>query len=233
MKRGEKPKSFAELYPDIAKEWDFEKNEQTPEDVLPSSTKIVHWICPKGHKYEAMVSRRAKRGDGCNICSGRRVVEGINDLGTQRPELMIEWDFDKNYFIYPTEVTVMSNKKVWWKCRECGYSWQAAISNRTRGTGCPKCRYRRAVNTRKQNNLSRAPASLYEARPELLKEWDYEKNKDIADPMKVSRGSSIKVWWKCQKCGHEWQATIYNRSRGSGCRQCSFKIPRYKRKEEN
>ena len=31
-----------------------------------------------------------------------------------------------------------SNKKVWWKC-ELGHSWQASISHRTAGTGCPHC----------------------------------------------------------------------------------------------
>ena len=29
-----------------------------------------------------------------------------------------------------------------------------------------------------------------------------------------------KVWWKCSK-GHEWQATIANRNKGSGCPICT------------
>ena len=29
-----------------------------------------------------------------------------------------------------------------------------------------------------------------------------------------------KVWWKCSK-GHEWQAAIGSRNRGSGCPECA------------
>ena len=58
--------------------------------------------------------------------------------------------------------------------------------------------------------------SLVVTHPDLMKEWDYTKNKGI-DPTTLTHGSNIKVWWKCLKCGHEWQARIYHRARGSGC----------------
>jgi len=39
-------------------------------------------------------------------------------------------------------------------------------------------------------------------------------------PEGVVAGSNKKVWWLCDK-GHEWCATIHNRSAGSGCPHCS------------
>lgn len=230
MSRIPQDKSLASLYPDIAKEWDYSENEGTPNDYSAHSVLRVGWICPKGHHYIKSIRRRTQCGYGCSICSGKKVVEGINDLGTLRPELMTEWDFDKNYFVYPTEVSVMSNKKVWWKCSECGHSWQAPISNRTRGTGCPKCRYKRAVATRRGNTKRHTDIPFGELFPDLLLEWDYQKNHAIADPMKVTRGSGKKVWWKCRTCGHEWQATINNRSRGTGCLICSHHLDRRKKR---
>ena len=214
--------TLSQLYPLIAAEWDYDNNEMTPDDYKANSGEIVSWVCPKGHRYETAINKRTGRGDGCYICSGKRIIPGINDLGTLRTELMEEWDFDKNLWIYPTEIGVMSNKKVWWICKDCGNSWQAAISNRTRGSGCSKCRYRKSVQARagKTVRYSEPFGKLF---PELLEEWDYEKNKDIVDPMKVTRGSAIKVWWKCKKCGYEWQATINNRSRGSGCYICTHR----------
>ena len=208
------------LYPEIAREWDYERNELYPSDYKANSGEKVHWICPKGHRYTQAINRRTWRYDGCSICSGNRAEAGINDLGTVKTELMEEWDFDKNLDVYPTEVTAMSNRKVWWKCRECGHCWKATICNRTRGSGCPKCRYKRSTQTRAGKAI-RYKASLGECFPELLKEWDYEKNTNIADPMRVTPGSAIKVWWKCKECGHEWMATINNRRRGSGCLICS------------
>ncbi|MCR5103978.1 MAG: zinc-ribbon domain-containing protein [Eubacterium sp.] len=42
--------------------------------------------------------------------------------------------------------------------------------------------------------------------PDLVKEWDYDKN-DI-DPTEVTVGSTKEIWWKC-KYGHEWKRQIY------------------------
>ena len=32
--------------------------------------------------------------------------------------------------------------------------------------------------------------------------------------------SNKKVWWICRKCGHEWEAAIHSRSRGTDCPKC-------------
>ena len=53
---------------------------------------------------------------------------------------------------------------------------------------------------------------------ELMEEWNWARNEGL-NPSDFSCGSSRKVWWKC-KNGHEWEAQIKNRSRGSGCKQC-------------
>lgn len=56
---------------------------------------------------------------------------------------------------------------------------------------------------------------------QLLNEWDYDKNGDLK-PVDVTAGSGRKVWWKCKKCGNEWQATINNRTNGEcRCKICS------------
>ena len=57
-------------------------------------------------------------------------------------------------------------------------------------------------------------------RPDLLEEWDFERNKKICTPDEVTIGSRKKVWWKCNKCHHEWEAVIYTRTHGHGCPRC-------------
>ena len=54
--------------------------------------------------------------------------------------------------------------------------------------------------------------------PDLAKEWS-PKNEDLT-PEDVTVGSHKKVWWK-GRCGHEWQAVVKNRVKGSGCPYCS------------
>ena len=56
-------------HPNIAKEWDYSKNEKKPYEVSYGYGKKVWWICDEGHSYEATVNHRTgKNGTGCPIC---------------------------------------------------------------------------------------------------------------------------------------------------------------------
>jgi hypothetical protein len=61
--------------------------------------------------------------------------------------------------------------------------------------------------------------NLYIINPDLAKEWHPTRNADL-NPRNVTPGSGKKVWWICVD-GHEWEATIYSRNRGSGCPTCN------------
>ena len=61
---------------------------------------------------------------------------------------------------------------------------------------------------------------------ELMAEWNWDKNNELGlMPHKLTCGSGVKTWWKCLK-GHEWSASIINRSKhGSNCPYCSGRKP--------
>lgn len=61
-------------------------------------------------------------------------------------------------------------------------------------------------------------SSLFETHPHLIIEWHPGLN--LLKPEDLSQGSTKKVWWKCN-LGHEWEARIDHRTRGSGCPYCS------------
>lgn len=125
--------------PDLMREWDFENNELNPNAISPNSYKKVNWICPKGHKYIASVTKR-NQGRNCPVCVGKQINIGVNDFASLQPELVKEWDYARNSKL-PTEYTEHSNKKVFWKCLICNTSWQATINKRVYGKcKCPKCR---------------------------------------------------------------------------------------------
>lgn len=130
--------SVAHDLKDILDEWDYDLNEESPEEVSSSSVHKYHWICPVGHLYESSPYHR-KEGKGCSICKNLRIEAGINDVETTEPELMKEWDFDKNT-ILPTQITRGNDKyKIWWICNR-GHSYQATCNARTANkTGCPYC----------------------------------------------------------------------------------------------
>lgn len=132
--------SLAETMPDLAKEWHPTRNgTMTPYDISAGRFKKVWWLCSKcGHEWTASPSNR-KKGVGCPCCSGRVPQSGVNDMATLYPELLAEWDYQKNSGLNPSQLLPGSGKKAWWKCSRCGHEWETIIANRTKGHGCPKC----------------------------------------------------------------------------------------------
>jgi len=76
-------------------------------------------------------------GRKCPYCVGKKAITGENDLLTLKPELAKEWDYERNSLDIKS-IKIKSNQKVWWKCKN-GHSYKAAVSHRTKGTGCPYC----------------------------------------------------------------------------------------------
>ena len=61
-------------------------------------------------------------------------------LAFERPGILNEWDFERNALLCaPDEVSIGSNKKVWWICPK-GHHYQKVIEKRvSRNSGCPYC----------------------------------------------------------------------------------------------
>ena len=132
---------MASMYPDIASQWDTEKNGPlTPDAVSPYSNRRVWWKCPLGHEYRMPVSHRTMRGSGCPCCTGRKVLPGFNDLKTLEPDIAEQWYEPLNAPLTPEMVTVGARRKVWWQCAD-GHVWQSVIYSRTgpMKCGCPVC----------------------------------------------------------------------------------------------
>ena len=61
-------------------------------------------------------------------------------------------------------------------------------------------------------------ARFEDTHPELKKEWHPTKNKAI-EHLVLTKGSGQLIWWQCS-LGHEWQATLNQRSQGTDCPYC-------------
>ena len=198
--------------------WDYEKNiDTTPDKVTLGSDYKAWWKCAKGHSYQSAVSNRVA-GKGCPICSGHRIVSGINDLVTANPGLAVEWHSEKNTDD-PHTVSPNSKKKVWWKCSICGNEWQAEIHSRNSGVGCPICARKRVTEGQRKRALLKS-GTLAEKNPQLSSQWHPTRNQNMT-PERVTPGCDYKAWWLCPDCGHEWSAAVGSRNRGHGCPRCS------------
>ena len=196
------------INPSLSLEWSFEKNQGlTPSDIAPNSDRKVWWKCSKGHEWKTAVYNRTY-GYGCPYCSGRYVIKGQNDLQTVNPALALEWNYEKNEGLTPSDIAPNSDKKAWWQCSK-GHEWETTVNNRNNGRGCPYCSGKKTLM---------GFNDLQTINPTLSKEWNYEKNIGLT-PVDVTPNSNKKVWWKCHK-GHEWQTTVAHRNSGTGCPYC-------------
>ena len=215
-----KENSLKSVRPDLVPEWDSDKNTGlSPDSIYVASTAIVWWKCSKGHSWQASIKSRTRDNTGCLICSGKRIVAGVNDFETwckdnDKLYLVSEWDYEKNGLLTPQAVSPKSSKRVWWKCPK-GHNWKVSIGNRAEGTNCPYCANRKV---RAGYNDFEAWC-LHNSRQDILDEWDYEKNNPLT-PQQVTAHSQKKVWWCCEK-GHSWDASVHNRSIGQRCPICS------------
>ena len=69
---------LAANYPEIAKQWNYDKNGAlTPWDVTIGSSRKVWWKCSLGHEWEAVVGDRARNNSGCPYCANRKAWPGF------------------------------------------------------------------------------------------------------------------------------------------------------------
>ena len=141
---------LASKYPEIAAMWSG-KNKLSASEVAVKSTRKAFFKCRDcGQEFKAIIGNvvcAVKNGNtGCPVCAGLKVVSSINDLASQCPEAAAMWS-SKNK-LSASEVTVKSNKKAFFKCRDCGQEFEAVIRNVSNAvdnghTGCYDCKMRR------------------------------------------------------------------------------------------
>jgi hypothetical protein len=68
------------LYPELCREWDYNKNENLlPEYVTSGNPKKVWWMCPNcNQSYFSSISKRAKDGRGCPKCCESHLEKKIS-----------------------------------------------------------------------------------------------------------------------------------------------------------
>lgn len=158
---------------DIAKEWDYNKNYPlTPNDVSVRSGRKAWWICPNGHSYNSVIaSRTGSDACGCPMCSNKGsslyqngLYIGEHSLLKERPDIAAEFMEDKNG-ISANDISVSSNKKMWFKCSKCDYEWQSKINNRTSSNtqGCPMCAKEKVRLSKCKQVLCLETGILYES----------------------------------------------------------------------
>ena len=109
------------------------------------------------------------RRDSIEIQQLYRRQQVENSLEKTHPELVQEWNYQRNGDLLPSMFQAGSSEKVWWKCSVCGHEWRTGISHRANGTGCEVC-YRK--RNRGGSHVESKRIYQYTKEGEFIREWD-------------------------------------------------------------
>ena len=202
--------TLADTHPDVAAEWDYERNGNLrPEHLLAGSPARVWWRCANGHSFPQVVAARTgEERDGCVYCSNKKVDPLYNSLSLTHPDVAAGWHPSMNPALTPDTVAATSRARAWWLCPK-GHDFPMPILKRVAGITCPYCRGRKVHPT----------TCLAVTHPQLAAQWHPTMNGDLT-PHDVLAGQPDKVWWICAN-GHEFPQRINRRKAGDGCPFCA------------
>ena len=165
-----------------------------------------------GCSFKLSAARCNIRSTHCCALPAQQQQSGP-DISQLSPAHQSQWDHRKNAHLGSVVIKPNSSRKIQWTCRECPdghpHRWEATVGKRSNGRGCPFCSGHKVC----PHN------SLHSAAPQVAMAWDTANNTDT--PRDYTSRSNHQAHWRCNTCGHGWQASIYNRvRRGSGCPSC-------------
>ena len=221
--------NILEKNPEVAKYWDYGRNDDRPEDYTPSSEKTKWWICSKcGQSYKSRIIVRTRENTTeCFTCSRRRggdknrinsLQNGDNTFAKKYPRLAKQWHPTLNGDLTPFDIPPNYNKLVWWYCDSCKQAWDRIPAVRIRNGDndlCPICtgrRYCKGVND---------VATLF---PNLVIAWHPTLN-GTKRPEDYRSKDDTKVYWRCPNCGKEQLSKIRDKTSSNSplCKECKTK----------
>ena len=199
---------LATTHPKLASEY-ATRNPKPVNSVRKELDLPVWWKCSKcGGEFFRNVNER--KDDDCPYCSGKKVLDGFNDLKTLKPTIYDR--VAKSYKeVYPV-IQYKAEKSLLWECPICHGEYTDTIENIENSiNNCPFCAGEKLLSG--FNDLK----AMY---PELEEEWSKE-NPPIET---VSPKYKIAYKWICKECGGEHRASISDHLNGADtCPYCSNK----------
>lgn len=184
-----------------------------------SSQVLMNWCCSKcTFRWTASMVSRAVREHKCPQCS--LSVKKTIEYPTTRLSLQLEKEFVVENEKALSEYERSSKHKAKWVC-DLGHCFEATVASRWSGTMCTVCRLiqhskRTSARAAKANPIP-LPSILF---IEFLRPVN---NNDSTNLVDYSYQSNKRVWWRCLQCAHEWNSTVFDRTKGkfSSCPVCA------------
>jgi len=186
--------SLSNNCPGLVDEWDYEKNEISPDEISYGSHKKVWWKCSRekcGYKWLSIINNRATKGKGCPECFKEKIRIG---LGCTKKE------FAKQGLDLLEDKYISITTKMSYLCKKCGHRGRKRLCDVKKGQGCLKC-------------VGREKADIVTAQ----KDFD---GLGLILLDSVYTKSLTKMKYQCKLCRYQGDKNLRSVRKGRGCPQC-------------
>ena len=220
-----------------------DENDKKPNEIAYASGKKYKFICNEcKHVFEIEISCiTRKKTQWCSYCVNKKLCKDENckmcfdkSFASFDSQKVSCWIKEKNkriiksrdnkeieVFIKPRDVFLNSNKKYWFKCKECDHHFDKVLFSAINGFWCQFCAKRELC--KEENNCKKCFMKSFASFNDKDKvgSWSTTKNGKLK-PCDVFMVSNKKRFFDCFKCGHEFDASIdhITRKNGTWCPRC-------------
>lgn len=178
--------------------------------------------CGREYEYPTSVVRK-QIGRSCRECKFEEQSDRKPNFRDELPTLSKMWNYEKNGVNPPEFYPPSAHVFAWFKCPE-GHEFNANLNHLYNRKNKNSLGWESCIECNKSNvgeYVSKAKAknsiSFAEKYPQLLSEWDYDRN--TRSPFEISYGSKVKINFICE-FGHRWISTPNSRSINN-CPKCN------------
>lgn len=185
--------------------------------------KNIYWLCSEGHTWLCPVKRRTTKNQKCRKCKNIKnnkilLVEKYKNIADEiHPTKNGDIDINK---LYCNETTMI----VWICTKNRSHEYTMMIKQKiAMKDPCKVCRKIDSLKKKKKVQAN----SLRTKHPDIADEFHSTKN-GYHTAETITCGSTLLMWWICQKCGNEWKQGVSKRLRvGKNCYNCRKKEKDY------
>jgi len=197
-----------------------DKNEEQPREVFKGTHDKYLFNCNKcSHEFETALYSIVS-GVWCPYCCSEKLCNNeckycFDRSFANHPKSKF-WSEKNNK--KPRQVFKSSGQKYLLNCNKCHHEFETTLSNITskNPTWCPYCSEPPKILCNDENCNECFKHSFAS---HVKSEYWSEKNEEI--PRKVFKLSAKKIWFNCNKCFHQFEATLSNITYGSWCPYCA------------
>lgn len=202
-----------------AESWSYEWNgDLTPRDVFLCSKYQAWFDCKDcGHCFQMRVYEIKTRDGWCSYCRSAKLCDDEDcvtcfEKSFASQPASIEWFYEKNGDVTPRQISKGSGMRFWFKCKDCGHTYDKILKNATKGKGCAYCYGVKLCDDKDCKDCEQKSFASHE-------KVQYWSEKNEVEPRSVFKGMQKKFLFDCP-CGHEILISLESINKGYWCQYC-------------